>query len=104
MDEKTVEVPTDQIQLIDLLKAMSDPVRLRLLAVMRDGEFHSCRAQIQELGLHKSTLSHHFKVMRQAGLTSTRIVGRRRETRLRKDDLDRRFPGLIDSLVANVGR
>jgi len=103
MDAEILEQPSvDAIQLIDVLKAVSDPVRLILLSVMNDGEFHPCRAEVYALTLHKSTLSHHFKTMREAGVTSTRVIGRNWETRLRKEDLDSRFPGLVDALVASV--
>jgi len=102
MDEMLPEPSTDQIELIDILKALADPARLRLVTAMRDGQFHSCRTEAEAMDLHKSTLSHHYKVMREAGITSTRIIGRNRETRLRTDDLQTRFPGLIDSILASA--
>lgn len=102
MDEMLPEPSTDQIELIDILKALADPARLRLVTAMRDGQFHSCRTEVAAMDLHKSTLSHHYKVMREAGITSTRIIGRNRETRLRTDDLQARFPGLIDSILASA--
>ena len=99
-DAVLLEQPlASDIQLIEVLKAVADPVRLTLITVMHDGEYHPCRAEVYAVDLHKSTLSHHFKVMREAGITSTRILGRNREMRLRKEDLDARFPGLVDSLV-----
>ncbi|MFK0022957.1 ArsR/SmtB family transcription factor [Streptomyces sp. NPDC090798] len=52
--------------------------------------------------LHKSTVSHHMRIMREAGLTSTRAVGRNRFVRLRRDDLDARFPGLLDALLKSL--
>src|ERR1700761_1733609 len=50
----------------------------------------------QEAGLElsKSTFSHHLRIMREAGLVTKRILGARGYARLRKDDVDRRFPGL----------
>ncbi|WP_394770417.1 ArsR/SmtB family transcription factor [Lacisediminihabitans sp.] len=105
MESEVLDHPSvDEIDLVEVLKALSDPARLRLLAVMADGDYHPCRAEIYDLDLHKSTLSHHFKVMREAGVTLTRVTGRNRETRLRKEDLDARFPGLVDSLIAGVAR
>ena len=47
----------------------------------------------------KSTRSHHFKVLREAGLIEQEIVGRTKMTSLRRDDLDARFPGLLDSVL-----
>ncbi|WP_246142307.1 ArsR/SmtB family transcription factor [Lacisediminihabitans profunda] len=103
MESEVLEHPSvEEIDLVEVLKALSDPARLRLLAVMGDGDYHACRAEVYDLDLHKSTLSHHFKVMREAGVTMTRVTGRNRETRLRKEDLDARFPGLVDSLISGV--
>jgi DNA-binding transcriptional ArsR family regulator len=50
--------------------------------------------------MSKSTFSHHLRILREAGVLTKRIQGARGYTRLRKDDLDARFPGLIDSIVA----
>jgi DNA-binding transcriptional ArsR family regulator len=53
-----------------------------------------------ELGLSKATLSHHFRVLREAGLVRTRLDGRKRLLSLRIDDLEARFPGLLDAVLA----
>jgi DNA-binding transcriptional ArsR family regulator len=90
------------VELVEVMRALSDPIRLTLLSVMSDGEFHSCSPESWGVDLHKSTLSHHFKVLRDAGVTTTRVSGRNRDTRLRKAELDDRFPGLIDSLVTGL--
>jgi len=54
--------------------------------------------------MSKSTLSHHLKVLREAGLTVTRVDGTRRMVSLRADDLDARFPGLLRTVVAVAPR
>ena len=54
-----------------------------------------------ELALSKATLSHHFRVLREAGLVRTRLDGRKRLLSLRIDDLDARFdlpPDLLGDL------
>ena len=48
----------------------------------------------------KSTLSHHLRVLREAGLTLTEPNGTQRVVSLRRDDLDERFPGLLDAVLA----
>jgi len=48
----------------------------------------------------KSTASHHFKVLREAGLIRQRLDGRERLTELRLEDLEKRFPGLLKSVLA----
>src|SRR2546429_4214934 len=84
-----------------LLRALADCHRratTRFFA--RHGE--SWCAQVrQEAGLElsKSTFSHHLRIMREAGLVTKRIQGARGYARLRKEDVDRRFPGLLDSVV-----
>ncbi|MFF1902641.1 ArsR/SmtB family transcription factor [Kitasatospora sp. NPDC058218] len=94
---------TADIELVAVLHALGDPVRLRLLASYADGGEHSCDPRHLGLDhLHKSTVSHHMRVLREAGVTSTRVAGRNRFVSLRRTDLDARFPGLLDALLAAV--
>ncbi|GGU20752.1 ArsR/SmtB family transcription factor [Streptomyces violascens] len=88
------------IELVKVLQALGDPVRLWLLKVYADGDQYSCRPGALGLDhLHKSTVSHHMRILRESGVTSTRVVGRNRYVRLRREDLDARFPGLLDALI-----
>lgn len=90
----------DELSLPDVLHALSDPVRLEIVRMLGDLEERPCSAV--EAKVAKSTLSHHFKVLREAGITHTRANGTHRLMSLRKDDLDRRFPGLISSVLKAV--
>jgi DNA-binding transcriptional ArsR family regulator len=94
---------TDEIDLVALLQALADPVRLHLVAVLddADGEM-SCREI--SLPVTKSTASHHYKVLREAGVIDARVDGTRRYYRVRRDDLDARFPGLLDSVLRGAER
>jgi DNA-binding transcriptional ArsR family regulator len=93
----------DDIELVKVLHALGDPVRLWLLKVYAGGERFSCAPDALGIAhLHKSTVSHHMKIMREAGITSTRAVGRNRYVQLRRDDLDARFPGLLDALLKSL--
>ena len=65
-----------------------------------DGE--NCGGVGSGIDLHKSTISHHYRVLREAGVTLTTIEGRSRVVRLRRDDLEARFPGLLPSVLAAV--
>jgi DNA-binding transcriptional ArsR family regulator len=47
----------------------------------------------------KSTMSHHARILREAGITHSRVQGARRIMTLRRDDLDARFPGLLDAIL-----
>jgi DNA-binding transcriptional ArsR family regulator len=93
-----VEPPRDEIELAAVLHALSDPVRLRIVAALAeiDGE-RTCGSF--DLPVTKSTCSHHFRVLREAGLISQRHVGTTRLNRLRRADLECRFPGLLDTVM-----
>jgi DNA-binding transcriptional ArsR family regulator len=68
--------------------------------VARHGESW-CTQVMQEAGLAmtKSTFSHHLRILREAGVVTRRHAGSKGYTRLRKDDLDSRFPGLMDAII-----
>jgi DNA-binding transcriptional ArsR family regulator len=100
MTETTLEMPArDEIGLVAVLEAVADPVRLEILAALRDGE-RPCGSF--PLPVNDSTRSHHFKVLREAGLTKTRVVGTQRLVSLRRDDLEACFPGLLDAVLAGA--
>jgi DNA-binding transcriptional ArsR family regulator len=88
----------EDLMLSRVLYALSDPVRLRIAAMLADGAETSCGAL--NIPLPKSTLSHHFKVLRECGVTRTRVDGMRHLLSLRRDDHQARFPGVLDSIVA----
>ena len=88
----------EEVTLPDVLHALSDPVRLQIVRALADREEQSCSAV--ESSVSKSTLSHHFKVLREAGITKTRVNGTHRYVSLRREDLESRFPGLLESVLA----
>ena len=97
-----VEPAVADIQLPRVLAALADPHRLAAVQfVARHGESW-CAQVIEEAGLPmtKPTFSHHLRILREAGIITKRIQGARGYMSLRKDDLDQRFPGLIDSILA----
>jgi DNA-binding transcriptional ArsR family regulator len=90
----------DSIDVLTVLRALADPVRLevvRQLAGCVDDDGLKCH-QI-ELPVTKSTASHHLKALSSAGITAEREVGTAKLIRLRREELDRRFPGLLDSVL-----
>ena len=92
---------TDDIDLVTVLRALADPVRLEVLREMAAaGEPSPCTAENYDVDVKAATLSHHFRVLREAGVTTTYVEGRRRWVELRRADLDKRFPGLLDSVLA----
>ena len=87
-----------ELELAAVLHALSDPVRLGIVRSLADDGPRSCGTF--EVPVAKSTLSHHFRVLREAGVTLTEPEGTQRVVSLRRDDLDARFPGLLDAVLA----
>jgi len=93
----------DELELSAVLHALSDPARLAIVRWLAQGD--ECTCGTFHIGLSKPTLSHHFRVLREAGVVRTRPEGRRRMLSLRADDLNERFPGLLDAVLsAGPGR
>ena len=88
----------DELRLEDVLHALSDPVRLQIVRMLDQAPDGLACGQIP-LPVGKSTASHHFKVLREAGVAQVRDEGTRRYHSLRRDDLDVRFPGLLDTVL-----
>lgn len=59
----------------------------------------TCTVAGDDLGVHKSTASHHYRTLREAGVVLTKQEGRLKYMSLRRDDLERRFPGLLDAVL-----
>ena len=87
----------DQLQLAAVLYALSDPTRLEIVRQLSQEAERACGTF--ELPTTKATLSHHFKVLREAGLTHTRVEGTYRFISLRHGDLELRFPGLLAAVL-----
>lgn len=80
-----------------ILQALADPVRLQIVRALDEAGESTCTTL--DVPVKVSTVSHHIAVLRESGLVSTRIVGNARPSRLRRDDLERRFPGLLGSIL-----
>ena len=101
-DDRLDEPAIASIEMLEVLKALADPVRLLIVRKLADTEYLSCSVVNDDLEVHKSTLSHHYKVLRESGVTSTLKNGRSRDIRLRREDLDERFPGLLSGVLAGT--
>lgn len=93
----------DQINLPNVLAVLGDPTRLAIVRYLasKEGVPLNC-SQFLDLG-SKTNLSYHLAKLREAGVTRAEVVGTSRLITLRRDDLDRRFPGLLDSVIAAAG-
>ena len=90
----------DDITLAGVLGALADPMRLRIVASMiKKNECMSCSEAAPCPNMAKSTLSHHFRILREAGLIRTGKVGVENRNVLRSDDINKRFPGLLDGIL-----
>lgn len=83
-----------------IIQALADPVRLEIVRQLAgcpsEGEL-TCGSV--SLPVSKSTASHHFKTLLDAGVIAERSQGTRKYLHLRREELDRRFPDLIDSVL-----
>ena len=90
--------PVDELELAAVLHALSDPIRLSIVSEL--SEHGACNCGTFAVPVAKSTLSHHLRVLREAGLTLTEPHGTQRVVSLRRDDVDGRFPGLLDAVLS----
>jgi DNA-binding transcriptional ArsR family regulator len=87
----------EDVGLPGVLHALSDPVRLEIVRYLATVDETPCSTL--HSAVSKSTMSHHFKVLREAGVTYTRADGTKRLIALRREELEQRFPGLLDSVL-----
>jgi DNA-binding transcriptional ArsR family regulator len=96
----------EQIKLPMVLDCLSDPIRLAIVYQLarqergsnelRCGDFYALSG--------KSNLAYHFAKLRECGVMQTRVAGTNRFMRLRREDLDARFPGLLDAVLSSAAR
>ncbi|MFD1148200.1 ArsR/SmtB family transcription factor [Saccharothrix hoggarensis] len=89
----------DEIRITSVLHALADPVRLRIVRALADCE-QGLSCGVLDLGVTASTLTHHVRTLREAGVVHVRPQGTSRISTLRRDDLDALYPGLLDGVLA----
>jgi DNA-binding transcriptional ArsR family regulator len=96
----------DQIELPMVLDCLSDPTRLAIVynLAKHDSDATELRCGDFNAFSGKSNLAYHFAKLRESGLVQTRIVGTTRYLKLRRGDLDARFPGLMDAVIKSAAR
>jgi DNA-binding transcriptional ArsR family regulator len=90
---------TGALELTDVLHALSDPVRLEIVRTLASEGGCERRCGAFDLTVTKSTRTHHFRVLRESGLIEQASEGTAVVNRLRREDVDARFPGLLDSVL-----
>ncbi|WP_280397834.1 ArsR/SmtB family transcription factor [Nocardia carnea] len=99
---KSADHPSiDEVSIDDVLHALADPTRRRIVRMLIEEGDRPCGTF--GLGVAPSTLSHHFKALRNAGLIRQFDSGRQRMNTLRIAELETRFPGLVDSILTVAG-
>jgi DNA-binding transcriptional ArsR family regulator len=98
----TTHPTREQITLEGVMEALSHPIRLRVLGELSDGSERACGNIVD--GVSKSTLTHHWRVLRDSGVINQRPSGRENLLSIRRDDLDARFPGLLDVVLRSIDR
>ena len=88
----------DQVSLESVLYALSDPARLGIVRSLSGDCAKTC-SQAGCPSLPKSTLSHHFRILREAGLVLSEREGVSMKNTLRRDELEMRFPGLLETIL-----
>lgn len=89
------------ISLPGVLYALGDPVRLEIVKRLAVKGEQACIAL--DMSVAKSTMSHHFRVLRESGVLYCRKEGTHQYNSLRREDLDALFPGLMDAVLHSAG-
>lgn len=92
----------DQMTLPGVLYALSDPTRLAIVSSLVEQGDQTCGAL--NLPVAKSTASHHFRVLREAGILRMTPEGTQFINSVRRTELDKRFPGLLDAVLRSADR
>lgn len=88
------------ISLTEVLYGLSDPTRLQIVKMLSTKKEITCGEFCLEMS--KSTQSHHYKVLRDTGIMYTRREGTQHHNSLRREDLDARFPNLLDAILNGI--
>lgn len=89
----------DEIRITAVLHALADPVRLGIVRALAEHD-QGLACGGMDLGVAASTMTHHVRTLREAGVVRVRPQGTSRISTLRRDDLDALYPGLLDGVLA----
>lgn len=90
----------EDITLTGIFGALADPVRLKIFkSLVEEKSCMSCSEASPSEKLAKSTLSNHFRALREAGLIRTIKQGVENRNSIRTADIEERFPGLLKTVM-----
>ncbi|WP_440114106.1 ArsR/SmtB family transcription factor [Paenibacillus sp. QZ-Y1] len=96
---RTPTIPkASEMSLTTVCNALGDPLRMKIAHCLASSGEKNCSA-FEVDHISKSTLSHHIKILREAGLIQPRIEGKQHFYSLRKEELHARFPGLVEMIL-----
>lgn len=104
MQRRLVHPDTDSLSLAGILHALADPARLAIVRKLADGQCPLNCSEASPDGLARSTQSHHYQLLREAGLIRSERRGTEVVNTLRAGDLETRFPGLLSTILAAAAR
>ena len=93
----------EQVELTDIMYALSDPARVEIVRLINEaGRSLTCG----ELNCDrpKSSMSHHFKILRDSGLVETSVEGKEHMNSLRLSECEKRFPGLMKAILKHIAK
>jgi DNA-binding transcriptional ArsR family regulator len=100
MTSSPPQVP-QRLEVTSILRALADPVRLDLVRQLSRSDTAIACGRFDS-PVAKNTLSHHFKILREAGIIATHRAGGQSLNVLRKTELDAAFPGLLQAILPEV--
>ena len=96
---RQIKHPTiDQVELTDIMYALADPTRLEIVALLANAGRKLTCGEI-DLNRPKSSMSHHFKILRSAGLVETVIEGTEHMNSLRLEEIEQKYPGVLKAVL-----
>lgn len=89
-----------QIELSSIFEAVSDPIRRKILLKLSELGEANCSTFL--IYAPKTNISYHISKLREAGITHTRLEGTQKFLTIRSEDLERKFPGLLDTILRSA--
>ncbi|ACT48440.1 ArsR/SmtB family transcription factor [Methylotenera mobilis] len=99
---RQIKHPTiEQVELTDIMYALADPTRLEIVLMLAQAGKKLTCGEIN-LNRPKSSMSHHFKILRSAGLVETLIEGTEHMNSLRLEEVEGKYPGVLSAVLRSV--
>jgi DNA-binding transcriptional ArsR family regulator len=93
----------ESFDLATIMRALGDPLRIQIVRLVDAEDEIVCTEIYDRLGLPASTGSYQLRQLREAGVTRSRAIGTKRMVSVRREDLESRFPGLVDLVIRDDG-